>query len=109
MARRTHLNRALAGRLSTPPSRLVALIDSLADRELLERRRNPDDRRLHALYVTPAGERLLHRVAQIGQAHDDAIFGSLTPDERGELRSLLARVADAHGLTPGVHPGFRRL
>jgi DNA-binding MarR family transcriptional regulator len=100
---------ALAGRLGTPPSRLVALIDSLADRRLLERRRNPDDRRLHALYVTPAGERLLHRVAQVGQAHDDAIFGSLTTDERGTLRALLARVADAHGLTPGVHPGFRRL
>lgn len=100
---------ALAGRLGTPPSRLVALIDSLADRGLLERRRNPDDRRLHALYVTPAGERLLHRVAQVGRAHDDAIFGSLTTDERGTLRALLARVADAHGLTPGVHPGYRRM
>lgn len=64
---------------------------------------------MHALHLTPAGERLLHRLAQIGRAHGDAMFGSLTTDERGELRALLARVADAHGLTPGVHPGFRRL
>lgn len=100
---------ALARLLGTPPSRLVALVDSLADRDLLERRRNPDDRRLHALHLTPAGEQLLRRVRTIGQAHDEAICGTLSPADRDRLRTLLARLADAHQLTPGVHPGFRRL
>ena len=71
---------ALARLLGTPPSRLVALIDSLADRGLLERRRNPDDRRLHALHLTPAGSGCCTACAQIGRAHDDAICGSLSPD-----------------------------
>jgi DNA-binding MarR family transcriptional regulator len=100
---------AVAQTLGTPPSRLVGLVDSLADRGLVERRRNPDDRRLHALHVTAAGEDLLRRIAVVGQAHDDALLESLDPAERSQLRALLARVADAHGLTPGVHPGFRRL
>jgi DNA-binding MarR family transcriptional regulator len=100
---------ALARRLGTAPSRLVALLDVLADRGLLERRRNPDDRRLHALHLTAAGTRLLHRVREIGRAHDDAMCGPLAPADRDRLRSLLARLAAAHALTPGVHPGFRRL
>jgi DNA-binding MarR family transcriptional regulator len=100
---------ALAGLLGTPPSRLVGLVDSLADRGLIERRRNPDDRRLHALHLTDAGRELLGRVAEVGRAHDDAILRGLDAAERRRLRELLARVADDHGLTPGVHPGFRRL
>jgi DNA-binding MarR family transcriptional regulator len=100
---------ALAQVLGTAPSRLVALVDSLADRDLLERRRNTDDRRLHALHVTESGHRMLARVRELGQAHDDAICAGLTTDDRARLRNLLARIADDHGLTPGVHPGFRRL
>jgi DNA-binding MarR family transcriptional regulator len=100
---------ALARLLGTPPSRLVGLVDTLADRGLIERRRNREDRRLHALHLTPDGERLLHRVRALAKAHDDALCGALSPDERSQLRDLLARIADAHRLTPGVHPGFRRL
>lgn len=100
---------ALARLLGTQPSRLVGLVDSLADRGLLERRRNTDDRRLHALHLTAAGEQVLRQVQEVGRAHDGAICAPLSPTERAQLRSLLARIADAHGLTPGVHPGFRRL
>jgi len=33
----------------------------------------------------------------------------LSPAERDELARLLRRLAEHHGLTPGVHPGFRKL
>jgi DNA-binding MarR family transcriptional regulator len=100
---------ALARHLCTPPSRLVALVDGLDERGLLERRRNPDDRRLHALYVTDAGKELLARVAEVAREHNDQICRSLDPAERSTLTDLLARVAADHDLTPGVHPGFRHL
>jgi DNA-binding MarR family transcriptional regulator len=100
---------AVAQRLGLPPSRLVGLVDALADRGLVERRRNPEDRRLHALHPTDAAEALLSRVAEIGREHDDALCRSLGADERDRLRALLARIAADHGLTPGVHPGYRRL
>jgi DNA-binding MarR family transcriptional regulator len=50
---------ALAQHLGTPATRLVALVDGLEQRGLLERRRNPDDRRLHAVHLTEAGRALL--------------------------------------------------
>ncbi|WP_374231364.1 MarR family winged helix-turn-helix transcriptional regulator [Pseudonocardia sp. DR1-2] len=98
----------LAGYLGMPPSRLVALVDGLAARGLVERRRNPDDRRLYALHPTAEGERMLGRVAEVARAHDDELLAALDPAERETLRELLARIAGHQGLTPGVHPGYGR-
>ena len=100
---------AMARHLGTPASRLVALVDGLDERGLLERRRNPDDRRLHALHVTDAGRELLGRIGEVARAHDDEICAALTADERTTLTALLSRVATDQGLTPGVHPGYRSL
>src|SRR4249919_2525285 len=47
---------ALSAQLGLLPSRLVALVDELERDGLIERRRNPDDRRHHALHLTIAGE-----------------------------------------------------
>jgi DNA-binding MarR family transcriptional regulator len=98
---------AVAQLLGTPPSRLVGLVDALADRGLVERRRNREDRRLHALHLTVAGEAMLGRIAAIGREHDEAICRSLDASERAQLRTLLLRIADDQGLRPGIHPGYR--
>jgi DNA-binding MarR family transcriptional regulator len=100
---------AIARLLGTPPSRLVGLVDGLTARGLVERRRNPTDRRLHALHLTVAGEAMLARIARLGDEHDDAICRSLDAGERAQLRTLLIRIADDQGLQPGVHPGYRTL
>jgi DNA-binding MarR family transcriptional regulator len=100
---------AVARRLGTPPSRLVALVDGLEQRGLIERRRNPGDRRNYALYLTPAGEQAMAGLAQAAADHDEEISAPLTPAERAELHKLLAKLAAAHGLLPGVHPGYRHL
>jgi hypothetical protein len=34
---------------------------------------------------------------------------ALGDEERAQLASLLRRIADEQALTPGVHPGFRRI
>ena len=100
---------AVARRLGTPPSRLVALVDGLEQRDLIERRRNPGDRRNYALYLTPAGEQAMAGLAQAADDHDEEISAPLTPAERAELHKLLAKLAATHGLLPGVHPGYRHL
>lgn len=101
--------RELADLLGMPPSRLVALIDDLDTRGLLERRANAEDRRQYALYLTAAGAALMRGVGEVARAHDDAVCAGLTRAERETLRDLLARLVSARGLTPGVHPGFRRI
>jgi DNA-binding MarR family transcriptional regulator len=98
---------ALASQLGTPPSRLVLLLDELEERGLTERRRNPSDRRHHALYLTGDGTRLMARLGQIGAAHEDDICAPLNAAERAQLHGLLTRIAGHHGLTAGVHPGYR--
>jgi DNA-binding MarR family transcriptional regulator len=98
---------AVAQVLGMPPSRLVGLVDALADRGLVERRRNRTDRRLHALHITDEGKEMLARIGKVGREHDDALCRSLGTAERDTLRALLSRIAEDQGLRPGVHPGYR--
>jgi DNA-binding MarR family transcriptional regulator len=100
---------ALAQHLGTPATRLVALVDGLEQRGLVERRRNPDDRRLYAVHLTEAGRRFMAELARVAREHDDAVLGGLDAGERAQLHDLLTRVARARGLTVGVHPGYRTL
>lgn len=100
---------AIAKQLGTPPSRLVRLVDGLEERDLVERRRNPDDRRHHALYLTETASHAMARLSRAAADHENAVCGSLTAAERAQLHGLLGRLAAEHGLTPGVHPGYRAL
>ncbi len=100
---------ALATQLGTPATRLVALLDSLQQRDLIERRRNPQDRRLHALHLTDAGQRFLGQLGRTASAHGRDLLAPLDDAECQQLHTLLARIAAHHELTPGVHPGYRTL
>lgn len=99
----------LAGSLGTHPSRMVALVDELEQKGLLERRENPDDRRVYALFLTPAGERALRDVGRVNAEHLEALCAALDGAERQQLGQLLARIASEQGLRAGVHPGFARI
>jgi DNA-binding MarR family transcriptional regulator len=98
---------ALARHLRTQPSRVVAFVDDLEGRGLIERRRNPQDRRLHALHLTQDGQAMLLQIGQIATAHDGDLCAPLDDEERQQLAALLRRLQAHHGLTPGVHPGYR--
>ena len=100
---------AVAQQLGTPPSRLVALVDGLEARGLVERRRNPDDRRNYALLLTDVGREAMRELGTVAAAHEADITAPLTEAERAELHALLAKLAEAYGLAPGVHPGYRQL
>ena len=100
---------AVARRLGTPPSRLVALVDGLEQRGLIERRRDPGDRRNYALHPTAAGEQAMATLSQASLEHEQAISAPLTEAERAQLSKLLGKLAAAHGLVPGIHPGYRNL
>jgi DNA-binding MarR family transcriptional regulator len=99
----------LSARLRIHPSRLVAILDNLEQRKLVERKPNPQDRRLYSLHLTKDGGEILERIGKVAREHQDALLSTLSVDERGKLTELLHRIADAQGLTPGVHPGYQRL
>ncbi len=100
---------AVAVQLGLLPSRLVALVDELEGRGLIERRRDPADRRNSALYVTTAGKTMLRDIGRVAQAHGTEFLAPLTEPERATLSELLGRLAERHGLSADVHPGYRSL
>ena len=100
---------AIAEQLGTPATRLVALVDGLERRGAIERRRNPDDRRLHALYLTEGGQELMRTVGRVAMAHGADLTSALDDSERAQLQRLLLRIAEDKKLAAGVHPGFRAI
>ena len=87
------------------PTRMVFLVDELEQRGLVERRRNPADRRSHALYLTDQGRAKLREAEQVSARHADQVGASLTSAERTELAALLRRLADEQGITGTSLPG----
>jgi DNA-binding MarR family transcriptional regulator len=99
----------LAARLRIHPSRLVAIVDNLEKRKFVERKVNPDDRRLYSLQLTNRGVEILGQIGKVAREHQDALLSALNSEERVELALLLHKVADQQGLARGVHPGYQRL
>jgi DNA-binding MarR family transcriptional regulator len=98
----------IAKAVQAPPSRMVGFVDELEERGLVERRADPRDRRVRALYLTPAGREALARGREVAHQHEEELAQGLSAEEREQLVSLLARVVDAQELGAGVHPGFSR-
>jgi DNA-binding MarR family transcriptional regulator len=97
---------ALATALGTLPSRLVAIVDELESKGLIERRPHASDRRSYALHLTEKGKAALQSIGKVARDHQQDLLAALSEEEQATLGSLLQRVADQQGLTRGVHPGF---
>ncbi|MER6511740.1 MarR family transcriptional regulator [Nonomuraea sp. NPDC001636] len=99
---------SLAADLGVVPSRVTALLDPLDRAGLVERRRSAGDRRNHELHLTEQGAKVMEDIRRTAMAHEADVTSCLSPDQRGQLLALLELVAADQGLTPGVHPGYRR-
>src|SRR5216117_1383456 len=64
----------LATLLKIHPSRLVAIMDELESKGLVERGENTDDRRVHSLHLTKKGETALGEIGRIGREHNEALL-----------------------------------
>jgi len=101
--------RALAKRLGVLPSRMVILIDELAEKGLVERKRNTKDRRHSELVLTKRGRSMLEKLSRLAAEHEADLCAGLTAAERDTLAALGRKIVRQQGLTPDVHPGYRKL
>jgi DNA-binding MarR family transcriptional regulator len=91
LARQEGLNQAaLAQLLEIEPITLARLLDRLQAAGLIERRRDPKDRRAYLLFLTEAAYPLLDRIFDLAAAvRQDALAGIGEPD-RARLVELMA-------------------
>lgn len=85
----------LARRLGIAARSATEVVDALEDLDLVRREPSPTDRRATRLLLTEAGRALRLRLSETRADRSDDFFDVLAPDERDELRSLLAKVLDA--------------
>lgn len=83
----------VADALGIKRTNFVGLFNRLEQRELVERRVVPTDGRANALYVTPAGKKLLAKLTQIGDQHEARIRSLIGAEGQQQLLKLLAEVA----------------
>ena len=84
---------AIADALQYDPSQLVAQLDALEERGLIERRRDPDDRRRQMVSLTAAGRRQLAAFRKLMRKLEDEFLAPLDEEERAALHDQLLRIA----------------
>lgn len=91
--------RAISDYLGLDASDVVGVLDILEGAGMVERRRDPDDRRRHAVVLTDAGEQASNRVSELRSQVEAKVFGALDPDERRLLADLVHRALTARTTT----------
>ncbi|UVS79766.1 MarR family winged helix-turn-helix transcriptional regulator [Actinokineospora sp. UTMC 2448] len=87
---------ALGRRSGIHLSDMVAAINELADRDLVERAPDPADRRRNIISLTTAGKRQLRRLEKQLAETQDELLAPLSLKERGHLTDLLSKLLDHH-------------
>ena len=75
-------------------STMVAVIDQLETRHLVERRAAPNDRRSNALWLTEDGKKLLRAMKRRVRSHEKHIAAALGDEDTARLIAMLARIRE---------------
>jgi DNA-binding MarR family transcriptional regulator len=90
----------LADHLDIEPITLCRIVDRLEEAGLVERRRDPEDRRAWRLHLTAKGEPLVEELRAIAGVMAREAFAGVCPEAVEALSEALARVRDNLSTTP---------
>jgi MarR family transcriptional regulator, transcriptional regulator for hemolysin len=82
----------LAEVLEIKPITLARLLDKLQENGLIERRRNPDDRRAFRLYLTRDAHTVLENILSLGAATRADAYRKISRADLEQLFSVLSRL-----------------
>jgi len=87
----------LADMLDLEPITLCRIIDRLEEAELVERTRDPEDRRAWRLHVTTGAQPLVEKLRRIGAELVDQAFAGIDPKDIETTRKVLAQARENAG------------
>jgi MarR family transcriptional regulator for hemolysin len=91
----------LAERMDIEPITLCRIVDKLEEASLVERRRDPSDRRAWQLYLSDSAAPLVTKLHALADSFSAEIFGALDRQEIERARALLATIRhNIIGLAP---------
>ena len=93
----------LADMLDLEPITLCRIVDRLEEGDLVERTRDPEDRRAWRLHVTPKAQPLVDKLQAIGADLVDQAFSGIDPEQIEITRQVLARVRENAGKTGSLN------
>jgi MarR family transcriptional regulator for hemolysin len=96
--------RELAGAVGVQGATLTHHLNTMESAGLVTRRRDPANRRLHLVELTPAGDALFLRLRDAAAAFDQRLRAGLTEAEVSQLGALLTRLRD-NAAGPGTGNG----
>lgn len=79
----------LARKALVEQSRLTKIIDQMAERGLLERRADPEDRRRVRVHLSPVGAALAERLIGRARAHETRLLDALQGSDAAALKPAL--------------------
>ena len=86
--------RQLAEAVGVQGATLTHHLNAMESAGLVTRRRDPENRRLHLVELTPAGDALFLRLRDAATAFDQQLRTGLSQDEASQLETLLTRLRD---------------
>lgn len=82
----------LSKAINVSPPNLATLLDRLEKRGLLERQRNPSDKRSQTLVLTPGGRRTCAKADKVAFELEYKATSALSDEDRAELLRLLQKL-----------------
>jgi DNA-binding MarR family transcriptional regulator len=86
----------VARRLLLETPSVTTMVDRLTERGLVERVKDPKDRRKTLVALTRKGRHLVDAVREPGHQLEEEMFGALDQGERETLRAILQKLHDAN-------------